>query len=391
MVTTAPATVRGERAFAVPLGRAMDAQASDRDSLTHGFHSYPARMHPAVARILLEQFHVPGGNVLDPFCGSGTVPLEAMCAGLPSLGSDLNPLGLRLARVKCEVRDEAGLRRFGVALSKVAAASRSRVEKRISIHAELPPEHIRWYAPHVLKELAGLLVEIGRVKAPDDRAALEMVFSAIVTKFSNKSADTGHAMVERRHRKGLVTEFFERKGEELIERWRALAAAVPGRPKKPSFLLSDARRLTHTLGGEFHASLVITSPPYGGTYDYAQHHELRMAWLGIGDAALHRDEIGSRRQFSAAHTARGKEEWDTQLRAVLMSLAELTVEEGMVILLVGDADIGEDRVPADRQIERIGSRCGFTLAAVASQERPDWRGGAPRSEHLIALIRERDP
>ena len=54
-----PVTTRGDRAFAFMLAAAMSAQSDDGadgedddgdsetdDSLTHGFHPYPARMHP---------------------------------------------------------------------------------------------------------------------------------------------------------------------------------------------------------------------------------------------------------------------------------------------------------------------------------------------------------
>jgi len=50
-------------------------------ALTHGFHSYAGRMHPSTARVAVARFSQPGQDVLDPFCGSGTVLVEAMAAG----------------------------------------------------------------------------------------------------------------------------------------------------------------------------------------------------------------------------------------------------------------------------------------------------------------------
>src|SRR5690606_27533155 len=43
----------------------------------HGFHSYPARLHPLTAARLIEGLSEKGQRVLDPFCGSGTVLVEA--------------------------------------------------------------------------------------------------------------------------------------------------------------------------------------------------------------------------------------------------------------------------------------------------------------------------
>ena len=94
-------------------GEAQPISRASYDSLTHGFHAYPARMHPAIARTLLGELSVgPGSRVLDPFCGSGTVAIEAMIAGWRAHGSDLDPLALRLARVKTERRGHKARARF---------------------------------------------------------------------------------------------------------------------------------------------------------------------------------------------------------------------------------------------------------------------------------------
>ena len=68
----------GEEALSAKLSAAFErAETDPADELTHGFHSYPARMHPAIARAVIPAFCLPGGRVVDPFCGSGTVPIEA--------------------------------------------------------------------------------------------------------------------------------------------------------------------------------------------------------------------------------------------------------------------------------------------------------------------------
>src|SRR5579862_4896561 len=51
-----------------------------KDRHTHLIHFYPAKLLGAIPQILLRALSKPGDVVLDPFCGSGTVPLEAMLA-----------------------------------------------------------------------------------------------------------------------------------------------------------------------------------------------------------------------------------------------------------------------------------------------------------------------
>ena len=42
-------------------------------------------------------------NVLDPFCGGGTTPLEAQRLGLPSFGGDLNPVAVLISKAMVEI------------------------------------------------------------------------------------------------------------------------------------------------------------------------------------------------------------------------------------------------------------------------------------------------
>jgi hypothetical protein len=245
----------------------------------------------------------------------------------------------------------------------------------------LAPEELRWYDFHVLKELAGLLEEIKGIPHDADRLAAAMVFSAIAVKFSRQRADTVEDEVVRRVRKGLPTEFYLRKGLELVERWDALASSMPARWQAPSISEGDVRRLPQAMLG-FQADLILTSPPYGGTFDYFVHHARRRAWLGLSDGGLKRDEIGARRHTGGSDA---RERWEGQVSTMLSSIARLCRPEGLAIFVVGDGEIGGQRVEADLQFERLGPRADLHVVAVASETRPDWRGGAARAEHLVLM------
>ena len=50
----------------------------DPKYLTHGIHPYKGKFYPQLVRPLLNILEIPkGGVVFDPFCGSGTFPIEA--------------------------------------------------------------------------------------------------------------------------------------------------------------------------------------------------------------------------------------------------------------------------------------------------------------------------
>jgi len=65
-------------------------------------------MHPSIARGAVEAFTAPGDAVVDPFCGSGTVLVEAMGLGRRALGVDASPLGVAIARARTTLLGEAG-------------------------------------------------------------------------------------------------------------------------------------------------------------------------------------------------------------------------------------------------------------------------------------------
>jgi 16S rRNA G966 N2-methylase RsmD len=62
-------------------------------------HKYPARKPMNVNRKYIEHFTKPGDIVLDPFCGSGVVPVEAVMLGRKAIGVDLNPVATFITRM----------------------------------------------------------------------------------------------------------------------------------------------------------------------------------------------------------------------------------------------------------------------------------------------------
>src|SRR5580765_2182763 len=67
-------------------------QLRSTDRFTHLLHPYPAKLLHHIPFFFLanESISRPGDVVLDPFCGSGTVLLEAQLAGRNAVGADAN-------------------------------------------------------------------------------------------------------------------------------------------------------------------------------------------------------------------------------------------------------------------------------------------------------------
>ncbi|HEY1557633.1 MAG TPA: hypothetical protein VGF94_22530 [Kofleriaceae bacterium] len=400
----------GVTATAAVLVEALVAAQQDRETaetLTHPFHAYPARLHPATARVLVEFVGAGAGRnapLVDPFCGSGTVLVEARAAGLRAVGVDLNPLAVLVARAKTwtapprrrrELRDTAHAI-AGAALAAGKAARRSGAEApKLRGPAGFDPNArnrrlASWFAPHVRRELEDMAARIDELRERDAELAgvLLACLSAVLYKVSSRTSDTDPTWIERHVARGAAARLFVQRAELLVAGLTDLSRA---HASLPELFEHDARRLGDVVANGS-ACGVVTSPPYAGTYDYAEHQRLRFDFLGLRHRALDDGELAPRRAFDddapAAYTA-----WRTALAQVVAALARALAPGRAAALVIGDSvahgralyalDDLRDALPGD-----------LVLEAWASQERPllgapERRafGDRPKAEHAVVLRR----
>ena len=75
---------------------------NSRESSLQQLSPYVGKMKSGMARVLVNLYSKPGDTVLDPFSGSGVVPLEAALAGRRAWANDLSPYAYALTRGKLE-------------------------------------------------------------------------------------------------------------------------------------------------------------------------------------------------------------------------------------------------------------------------------------------------
>src|SRR4030095_7777285 len=111
---------------------ALDVQGDEASTMVHihGFHAYAARLHPVTAGKLLRGAVTRSVTVLDPFCGSGTVLVEARLCGHRGIGVDSNPLAVELACLKTRGTDARFESDLAAAAHAVAAHAEDRRTKK---------------------------------------------------------------------------------------------------------------------------------------------------------------------------------------------------------------------------------------------------------------------
>ncbi len=398
------ARLSGDREAAQALAAALDVATSfENEDATqahvHGFHSYPARMHPLTARRLVETFSRPKDAVLDPFCGSGTVLVETRIAGRFAAGVDANPLAVRLARLKATTTTADEREALVVWSQRIAETADARRIARAGASRRCPEADVALFDPHVLLELDGLRVGLEGF-APRSREetfareALWLVLSAILTKVSRRASDTSAEKAPRRLFAGYVAQLFVRKARELASRFAEIAPLLEGAPGL-WIEEGDARELQGIDDGA--VALTVTSPPYAGVYDYVAHHEARLRWLGMDDRGFRSREIGARKRLSDARPDEGRAAWSDELSAVLRSLSRVTKPRGLAVLLIADSVVGGEPLYADDSLCALAPPAGLEVIAIASQARPHFHGPTRaafaqrrRAEHAV-LLRARAP
>jgi tRNA G10 N-methylase Trm11 len=269
------------------------------DQLTHQIHPYPAKLLPSIAHFFMRAGAIvkPGSKVLDPFCGSGTVALEASLAGHTPLVADANPLSLLITKVKTTRYDVSELR--AITSKVVQRAARLRNAPEISVvNSQM------WYEPQRKKDLEILMRAIQEVEDSQHRDFLLLCFSVVARKLSLadpaisvpvrlKTKESFSAEINARILSKLAwvssaiprDEFFNICNSN-IERIARTNAVFPYR-NSVTVVGQDARKLLdpqQAVESPLAANsipLIVTSPPYGSAQKYIRASSLSLNWLGF--------------------------------------------------------------------------------------------------------------
>jgi SAM-dependent methyltransferase len=382
-----PVDLGGEAEAARTLGRLYEVERSLERALTHGFHSYAGRMHPSIARGAVAAFSAPGDAVVDPFCGSGTVPVEAMGLGRRAFGVDASPLGVAIARVRTTLLGEAGRERLVAEAAAIAEQSGERARKRR--RPDVPywaTKEVARFHPHVLYELLGLRELVMAHPDDDIGRALRLCLSSLLVKFMKAGPTAPRDGAEKRIARGVPSRMLADRAAELARGLAALARRTPAGTSAPEISEGDARALPMAAGS---AQLVLSSPPYAGTYDYAAIHDARFLWLGLSEKKFRRVQLGARTEHVGDVPGAA---WRAEQARFMAEVARVLRPGGHALLVVGDGVVDGRAENAPDGIAAAGAAVGLEAVARASQARPlhDRRlaqifADQPRREHLLLL------
>lgn len=238
----------------------------------HSWYRYTAGFSAAWVRELIRTENPQ--NVLDPFCGSGTVMLESELAGISSIGIEAHPYVYRIAKAKLSW--QINPQEFKDAANRLLnRAKGKKIDKRefpdliqkcypIEVIRKLEALKEAWYESDEDEEIKELnwfvITSILRITSPVGTAQWQYIQP---TKTKSKVADTFNA--------------FEAKVYEMAQDMTSMQAGW-SQATTARIFMEDARDMP-SVSNDW-TDLVITSPPYANNYDYADATRLEMTFWG---------------------------------------------------------------------------------------------------------------
>lgn len=308
-----------------------------RESSLHQLSPYVGKLKSGMVRVLVSLYSKPGDSVLDPFSGSGVVPLEAVLAGRVAFANDLSPYAYVLTRGKLDVpqSEASALQRVSTLLEQIEREAKSTDPSqapdwvRAFFHPQtfgeilaafrLLTEHKDYFLTACLLGIlhhvrpgflsypsSHLVPYLRKTKYPPEQFADMYAYRDVRSRLIAK--------VKRAYRRALLPIDWEQRRYQI---WQTNAMNLP--------LERDT------------VDTIISSPPYFGALDYARDNRLRLWCLGCEDwKALDTSLTASTKTYLP------------QMAVCLKEMDRVLKPGGYCVLILGDVERnGEKRRTAE--------------------------------------------
>ncbi|MBU0477725.1 site-specific DNA-methyltransferase [bacterium] len=353
---------------------------------THGYHRYPAKFIPQLVRKIIIRYSNPGDIVLDSFGGCGTTLVESKLSGRESIGLDVNEVAVLIAKAKTigiapQFLDE----RNTLLLERIANKNDTtnyfkNANKRLQY----------WFKPKEFNKLKIIYDCIQ--KEPNNRTKLfyNCCFSNILKKcsiwysrsikpmrdYSKKIAEPVFAFTKH-------LDYMTRRNKEYVELLQVKKVENVSCDMKKG----DARKINLPDG---YVDLIVTSPPYVTSYEYAELHQLSILWFNFADDIkdIKKDFVGtsSRQRAKRNINSTLAEETIEKLSKTNKKLAKhvsnyyydlsrcygemyrVLKKDKYVCIIMGDTEYGKIKIPNAEVTIELLKNIGFEFKKVIKRK-----------------------
>jgi DNA modification methylase len=260
----------------------------EKEMKIHRIHAYPAKFPAFVTTKAInyaKNIELQVGTIADIFCGCGTTAIEARRNNINYWGCDINPVATLIAKTKSRRYQSKYLLNYFQQIlhnynSRPLFDSYDQANERLK----------HWYKRNQYNNLAHLKQAI-LTEVPNNgyRLFFLCAFSNILkaasvwlTKSIKPQVDLKKQMQDVLALFKTQFDFMFTANSEISENYKATNKIITGN------FLDEMEGIPKT-------DMIITSPPYVTSYEYADLHQLSTLWLGYIDdyKKLRKGTIGS--------------------------------------------------------------------------------------------------
>ncbi len=247
-----------------------------RENSMHKIHAYPAKFPAFITIKAIEKARTKGTEVkciADIFCGCGTVAFESVSAGYDFWGYDINPVATLIASSKSRSYDDETITAYYELIlktyqcTKIDETNKAYRNERISY----------WFEKKQIDNLLRLRTAIRA--SVTENSYLEFFlcgFSNILKSCSRWLTKSIKPQVDP-----------NKKSKDVLEAFTSQISMMRKANREIDCITGSAhintRNILEQKFDKPFIDLVVTSPPYVTSYEYADLHQLSTLWLEYTD------------------------------------------------------------------------------------------------------------
>ncbi len=313
----------------------------------HRIGPYVGRIKPAFAHFLIKYLTKQNDLILDPFAGVGTICFESIVQNRNSIGCDINPYALAIARAKADANKSVN--------DYIEIVNKIKINTDTICLSKIPNWVRDYYNQDTLKEILFCLDYFKKSRNFFLYGCLLAISQGHRVGHLSKPCAWTLPYKPRPDDPGEYRELKPR----LIEKIKRTLKDNYTFKTKMEVLKKDSRKLGFA---ENSIDAVISSPPYFNTLDYVNSHRLRLAVMGV-----YEKETTTKLK---KRTIQSKPTYLNEMRKVISSIQRVLKPKGICCFVLGDLFEGTKVTITANLINEILLENNFDHLAIIEDKIP---------------------
>lgn len=315
----------------------------------HNLYPYKGKFYPRIVRTLINTFKLKKGDlILDPFNGSGTTTHEASLMGIKSIGVDVTPMGVMLAKLKNDLL---------FLPEKELNFSYKDLEEIFEVI-----ENKKWEHPNnIIKNLMlAIYFDTADAFARTSRYKKKGKSGLFIEKFN---------YIKDCHKKIMYIK--EKFGLEFTE---------------ADIFESDVLEIKKMSNFKENFDAIITSPPYYFSIDYVGKDKIAYDYLNIDMGNVETKYLGMKNTLPSKKYGKLPSKvllYYEDLKKSIENMYWVLKDGGKMAIIVGDSTVNKQRIPTTIMTKKFCEETGFKFEKLIFNPLLGARNRAIRGESII--------